>query len=166
MSNLGVHPVDVDGPATAHPRPFRCRIDVAPSQESAEVSHINNIEFMRWIDRGAELHCDACGWMRQQLLDAGVMWFVARHEVDYLAEASAADDLLLTTWVEDVRRVKSWRSTVIHRLGPGEPVPVCQARTLWVLVDLSTRRPCRVPLEMARAFDPLERPRLAKDTLA
>jgi len=141
-----------------HPRPFQCEVGVSPSHSSNEVDHINNIQYIRWIDKGAELHCDACGWTRDRMLKDGVMWFVARHEIDYLAEATSSDRLRLTTWVDDIRRVKSWRTTIIHSLGDPHIV-VCRCKTLWVLVNLETRRPISVPSEMASAFEPLNKPR-------
>lgn len=142
-----------------HSTPFQCQITVQPHQSSTEVDHINNIEYLRWIDKGAQLHCDACGWTRQQLLDAGMMWFVAKHEIEYLAEASLKDTLRLTTWVDDIRRVKSWRSSLIHSIGDPH-ITVCRCRTLWVLVDLATRRPMSVPKEMGIALNPKTTPRV------
>lgn len=161
MNTLHLVPVHgVDGPPVDHDAPFRCQIRVDDTQASNEVDHVNNIEFLRWIDRASELHCDAAGWPRQRMLDAGMMWFVARHEIDYRAEVSIGDDLLLSTWVEDVRRVKSWRSTAIHCRAEDTWECACRARTLWVLVDLATRRPRPVPADMATAFAPLAAPRL------
>ncbi|MHC4993316.1 MAG: hypothetical protein ACYTGC_20300 [Planctomycetota bacterium] len=39
---------------------------------------------------------------------------------------------------------------------PADGLIVCQAATLWVHVDLATRRPTRVGPEMAKRFDPLQ----------
>jgi acyl-CoA thioester hydrolase len=163
MPELDIKPTSeellIDG--VIHPSPFQCEINVLPEQSSAEVDHVNNIEYIRWIDKGAQLHCDACGWTREQLLLSDVMWFVGRHEVDYRAEATLRDKLILTTWVEDIRRVKSNRTTLIHAIRE-KPVLVCQSKTLWVLVDVKTKRPCPVPSEMATALSPLTKPRLAR----
>ena len=165
MNEIQLHPCSAEETLAfaniEHSNPFQCNIAVSESHTSNEVNHINNIQYIRWIDRGAELHCDAMGWTRERLLQGGMMWFVARHEIDYLAEATASDQLRLTTWVEDVRRVKSWRTTVIHALR--DPyTEVCRCRTLWVLVNLETRRPMSVPSEMANAIDPLHKPRVTK----
>jgi acyl-CoA thioester hydrolase len=81
------------------------------------------------------------------------MWFVARHEIDYLAEAFPDDELIIATWVRDMRKVKSWRDYLIIR--PADQTVICRAATLWVLVDLATRRPCRIEREMADRFNPL-----------
>jgi acyl-CoA thioester hydrolase len=142
--------------AVPHPRPFACEIVATAAGSSRAVDHVSNVTFVRWLDRVAELHCDAAGFARPRMLADGRMWFVARHEIDYLAEVVPGDRLVALTWVRDLRRVKSWRDTVFVRM-PGESV-VCRAATLWVYVNLTTRRPTTVPPEMAAALDPLLSP--------
>jgi acyl-CoA thioester hydrolase len=117
------------------------------------IEHASNVEYVRWLDRAAELHSDSLGCTRAALLERGQMWFVARHEIDYLAEAWLGDELLIATWVRDMRRVRSWRAYAIIR--PGDDQVICRAATLWVLVDLATRRPVQIPEEMRRRFQPL-----------
>ena len=162
MTPLLVQPCNEDAiiqfDETLHPSPFQCAIEITPEQSSNEVDHVNNIEFLRWIDNASQLHCDACGWERAKLLSNGIMWFVARHEIDYCSEARSTDCLRLTTWVDDVRRVKAWRTTYVHALGE-EPRIVCKCKTLWVLVDIESRKPKTVPLDMAKSFHPLTPPR-------
>jgi acyl-CoA thioesterase FadM len=52
-----------------------------------------------------------------------------------------------------MRRVKSWRDTLVVR--PADATTVCRAATLWVLVDLASRRPTRIDAGMAQRFSPL-----------
>jgi acyl-CoA thioester hydrolase len=139
-----------------HPRPFLCETRIDGGDLSRAVPHVSNIEFIRWIDRAAELHADDLGYTRQAMVDRGIMWFVVRHEIDYLAEAWADDELVVATWVRDMRRVKSWRDTLVVR--PADKTILCRAATLWVLVDLATRRPTRIDEVMARRFSPLIAP--------
>ena len=164
MSDISLQPLlqktPIAIPDCEHPAPFQCNIEILPHQSSNEVDHVNNIEYIRWIDKAAQLHCDATGWDRNKLLSHNIMWFVARHEIDYRAEATSQDTLLLSTWVEDVRRVKSWRSSVITRMG-SDPTVVCTCRTLWVLVDLESRRPIAVPEQMAEDLQPITPARIA-----
>ena len=68
-----------------HEAPFLCELRVDHSLVSRAVPHVNNIGFVQWVDRVAELHADAAGYTRAELLRRGVMWFVVRHEIDYLA---------------------------------------------------------------------------------
>jgi acyl-CoA thioester hydrolase len=146
--------VDLAAFEIPHPRPFVCEITIGEELLSRAIPHVSNIEYVRWLDRAAELHADAAGYTRRTMLDANLMWFVARHEIDYHAETWLDDRLLIATWVRDFKRVKSWREYAIVR--PADEAVVCRASTLWVLVDLATRRPRRIPAEMAGAFDPLD----------
>lgn len=114
------------------------------------VGHVSNTEYVRWLDRAAELHSDAVGYTRDRLLDEGLMWFVARHEIDYLAEVWSGDELVIATWVRDMRRVRSWRGYAIVR--PSDETVVCRAATLWVLVHLASRRPVQIPPSMVESF--------------
>jgi len=136
----------------AHPLPFACRLTVGRDVMSSVIDHVSNIEFVRWLDRAAELHSDACGYTRARLLDDGMMWFVARHEIDYLQECHLDDSLTIFTWVRNVKRVKAWRDYVIIR--ESDRSVVCRATTLWVLVDLARRKPVRLPQEMIHALHP------------
>ncbi|MCI0365100.1 MAG: acyl-CoA thioesterase [Phycisphaerales bacterium] len=118
------------------------------------VDHVSNIEYVRWLDRAAELHADSLGYTRSWLLKNGIMWFVARHEIDYLAEAHSNDELVIATWVRTIGKVKSWRDYLIVR--PSDQTVICRAATLWVLVNLQTRRPKRISAQMIERFAPLE----------
>jgi acyl-CoA thioester hydrolase len=146
-------PVTAPNGEIPHPAPFLCDLAIAPHEVSRAIPHVSNVEYVRWLDRAAELHSDSLGYTRRRMLDDGVMWFVARHEIDYLAEVWPRDELVVATWVRDFDRVKSWRDYVILR--PGDDSIVCRAATLWVYVDLARRRPVRVPRAMVEAFRPL-----------
>ncbi|MFO0829634.1 MAG: acyl-CoA thioesterase [Phycisphaerales bacterium] len=140
--------------AIAHPRPFLAELVVGPEHLSRLLPHANNAEYVRWLDRVAELHAESAGYGRTALLTDGRAWFVARHEVDYLAECWESERLVIATWVRTMRRTTSWRDTLIVR--PCDATLVCRASTLWAYVDLASRRPTRVPTEMSRGFDVLE----------
>ena len=89
------------------------------------------------------------------MAELGHMWFVARHEVDYRAEAFPGEELHVFTWVRSIAGPVSWRETVVLR--PGDGRLVCAAATRWAWVNLASRRPVRVPLAIAEALDPMER---------
>ena len=142
------------GAAVPHARPFAMRLVASADGVSRTVAHVSNVEYVRWLDRAAELHCDALGWSRERMAAGGHMWFVARHEVDYRAEAFPGDELHVFTWVRTLGRSTSWRDTLVLRAGAG--TVVCSASTLWAFVDLATRRPARIPPEIRAALEPLE----------
>jgi acyl-CoA thioester hydrolase len=146
-------PFDVAAFDIPHRLPFLCDLRVTRAQLGTVIEHVSNIEYVRWLDRAAELHADSLGYTRHFMWQSGLMWFVARHEIDYLAECWLDDELVIATWVRDFHKVKSWRDYLIVR--PRDGAVICRAATLWVLVDLATRRPRRVDREMIDRFDPL-----------
>ena len=77
MNEIQLHPCSTEETLAfdniEHSNPFQCNIAVSENHTSNEVNHINNIQYIRWIDRGAELHCDAMGWTRERLLQGGMM---------------------------------------------------------------------------------------------
>lgn len=143
-------PFDLSVYELTHPNRFLCDIRIDRSHIGNVIEHVTNTEYVKWLDRAAELHADSLGYTRKWLLDNGIMWFVARHEIDYLAEVWLDDHLVIATWPREFSRVKSWRDYVIIR--PFDQTVVCRASTLWVLVNLESRRPMRIPQEMVARF--------------
>lgn len=158
MTEIQIEPNKVEDyvkfEAVPQPNSFQCKITPLPHQASNQVNHVNNIEIIKWFDKASELHCDHVGWTRKKMLEENIMWFVARHEIDYQAEATMNDRLVLATWVEDIRRVKSWRHSIIYSIEE-ECRVISTCRTLWVLVNLMTRKPVSVPEDMATALNPV-----------
>jgi acyl-CoA thioester hydrolase len=146
-------PLDLDRYEIPHPHPFLLDITVEHAHLGEVIEHVSNLEYVRWLDRAAELHSDALGYTRRWLLERDLMWFVARHEIDYRAECWLGDELVVATWVRDFKRVKSWREFAIVR--PSDETIVCRASTLWVLVNLETRKPVQIERAMIERFEPL-----------
>ena len=127
------------------PPVFAVRIEVSPDETSALVPHANNIVILGWVDLVASLHGAHAGAARDDIAREGRMWFVARHEVDYLAEAFAGEPLVLATWVERAGRTSLIRATAIVR---PDGAAVARARSRWAFVDLGTRRPTAIPADV------------------
>jgi acyl-CoA thioester hydrolase len=137
-----------------HPDPFLTEITVAAGHLSRVIPHCNNVEILKWIDRAAELHAASVGEDRAALAAQHRAWFVARHEVDYRAEAFEGDRLVVATWVRSARRSIAWRDSLVVR--PADRTVICSAATLWVHLDLRTRRPLAPPA--ATGLSPPEQP--------
>jgi acyl-CoA thioester hydrolase len=162
MSHDPAH-VGVDVPSRAgfdlaawgipHMSPFVMSLVVGREHVGRAVPHVSNVEYIRCLERAAVSHADSLGYDQHHLQSKGMTWFVARHEIDYKAEAWQGDELVIATWVRDMRRVRSWRDSVIVR--PADQTLICRSSTLWVLVDLDSHRPRRIPPDMAARFSPL-----------
>lgn len=131
-----------DWPVPAH------RVDwfeavVDRSGISRRIAHVNNAEYVRWIDIVAVLAGVRAGSTRERLERDNLLWFVARHEIDYRGETFPDDRIVAGTWLSDWTRVSVVRHTFIGR--PSDRGILIAARTRWVLVDGDTKRPTRIP---------------------
>lgn len=120
---------------------------VARSMLSALVPHANNVQIVGWIDEVARAHGDASGLTRETMHSQDRMWFVARHEIDYLAESFEGDTLRVATWISGVGKTTCSRITRIWRRDADAPegwTPTVDALTRWVHIRLSTRKPARI----------------------
>ncbi|MSR41713.1 MAG: hypothetical protein EXS10_07400 [Phycisphaerales bacterium] len=143
--------------AIEHPRAFLAPIILHPHELSQTVAHANNVAMAAWIDRLAELHADAHGCSRELQARQGRVWFVARHEVDYLGEAFLGDDLYGATWIESMGRTTLMRRTSVFRISAAAIAPklLLSASTRWAYVDLASRKPVAMPTEWRLWLDPL-----------
>lgn len=125
---------------------FWCSMRVPNTGVSPEVPHVNNAEYVRWVDRAAELAVDSVGHTRQAMLAMNRMWFVVRHELDYRAECFVNDNVFVATWVHSNTRTTSLRETRIMRAQDWKPI--LTATTRWAYINLESRRPAKIPLEL------------------
>lgn len=136
---------------------FTASLRVGSEGLSHTVAHVSNVTFLRWIDRLAELHGESHGCSRATLAALGVMWFVARHEIDYRAEAHLGDTLGCATWAAEIRHTSIVRRSVIWNITNG--TALCSASSRWAFVNLTTRRPTRIDSLQITA---LQRPALLR----
>lgn len=132
------------------PDPFTLRLIVGPAHLSRVIPHVPNTTFVQWLESMAVAHSASLGfdeaWHRQR----DMIWFVRRHEIDYLAEVLEGDDLAMATWVEGFNKTSSPRRYLIYR--PRDSTVVCRAMTVWVLMSRRGRRPQRIDPEVAASY--------------
>jgi len=132
------------------PRVHRYPITV-PSESIDVLGHVNNQEYVRWMQEAATGHSIAQGWPLARYVARGQGWFVRRHTVEYLRPAFAGDALALYTWVASFERSSSPRRYLFHRAA--DRAVVARAETLWVFVDFRTGAPVRIPADLRSAFE-------------
>jgi acyl-CoA thioester hydrolase len=113
-----------------------------------ELEHVSNLVYVRWVLDAATAHSLAVGWGHAEYRALGAVFVVHRHEIDYLAQVTAGDELVATTWVEDWRAAACLRRTEIAR---GSKI-VARAATTWAFVAFATGRPLRIPDELRAVF--------------
>ena len=112
--------------------------------------HVNNKEYLAWMEAIAIAHSAACGWSLERYAASGTSWYVRSHAVDYLAPAFEGDRLVAATWVESMETSSSWRRYAFLRESDRRPIAL--ARTLWIHVDSAHGRPKAIPDALRDAF--------------
>jgi acyl-CoA thioester hydrolase len=104
--------------------------------------------YLRYLAHAAVEASTAAGFEPDWYARNGTMWLVRRSTLD-VARPVGAGPLEIRTWVEDFRRVRSFRRYEVR----GPDGALCAGGlTDWVYVDALTGRPRRVPAEMESAF--------------
>jgi acyl-CoA thioester hydrolase len=134
---------------------FPYSVTVRPEDTDA-LQHANNVSYVRWMQDAAIAHSTANGWPTRAYLEKGHAWVARRHTIDYLRQARRDDELLVLTWVAEMRKVRSKRRYRFIRLE--DETIIATGETQWGFVDIASGRPTRIPTEVSRCFRSLPEP--------
>ena len=79
---------------------FEQRITAEPA-DIDELGHVNNAVWVRWIQEVATAHWYA---LADPAHHAAYVWFIVRHEIDYLRGLAVGESVTGRTWVADAPR--------------------------------------------------------------
>jgi acyl-CoA thioester hydrolase len=114
--------------------------------------HVNNLEYLRWMQSAAVLHSDSQGCTKATTA-AGATWVVRTHHVKYLRPAFAGENIIVLTWVSDFRRVQSLRKYRIIRVE--DNALLVEGETNWIFVDAKTGQLRSIPKNVINTFEVL-----------
>lgn len=132
--------------SSVEPVVFRMPIDVTDEHVDAPGHHVNNIVYVRWVQQVATAHWQSVATPEQQ---ASVVWFVVRHEIDYLKEVFVGESLVASTHIGEARGARLERFVEIVR---EDGTTVARARSVWAAISARNGRPTRVTGEMLAGF--------------
>jgi acyl-CoA thioester hydrolase len=139
--------------------PVYSYIFTVPPAAIDENGHVNNVQYVQWMQDVAVRHYEAIGGIPPtQAL--GATWVVRSHLIEYLLPAFAGDEIEIRTWVVNLRRVRSLRRYEFIRQADGKML--VKGETDWVFVDAKTGRPLGIPEKVARIFSLLPSDTAAK----
>lgn len=131
------------------------RIYVKPLRVGAEAidvhGHVNNQEYLRWMQEIAIEHSTAQGWPMARYLSEAASWYVRSHLIEYLRPGLLGDELQVCTWVATMANRNSLRRTLFLRAA--DQSVIARAETQWIFVDLKNGRPLSIPDPLRDAFE-------------
>lgn len=133
-----------DAPANSFSHEFQ-----VPASAIDALGHANNVEYVRWVQDIAGAHWFAI--CPPEARDRYI-WVVREHRIRYKQSAFAGETLRATTWVGETSGATSLRFTRLTRVRDG--VLLCEAETIWALLEPASGRPVRVTAEMVAWLQP------------
>lgn len=112
--------------------------------------HVNNVEYLRWMQDVAIAHSTALGWPMERYLAARCGWVVRSHTIEYLRPALQDDPLRLLTWVAAVGERSSTRKYLFWRESDAQVI--ARAETGWVFVDARSGLPQQIRDDVRASF--------------
>ncbi len=116
--------------------------------------HVNNVEYVRWMQDAAVAHISSLGWTPEKHLENGIVWVASTHTIHYRSPAFQGDSVVVRTWVENMRKVRSLRKYEIIR--DSDETLLAVAETDWALLSVEEQRPVRIPAEIVVLFENLK----------
>ncbi|GAB4540904.1 MAG: acyl-CoA thioesterase [Anaerolineales bacterium] len=110
--------------------------------------HVNNVAYVQWMQDVAVEHYAALGGIAAQ--GANATWVVREHRVEYLLPAFEGEQIEISTWVENIRKVRSLRMYEFTRMADGKTL--VKGETDWVFVDVHAGKPLPIPAAVIEAF--------------
>jgi acyl-CoA thioester hydrolase len=109
--------------------------------------HVNHAAYLTYLEHARISALEEIGWGMQRLSDAGYQVVVVGIEVGFRRPAGAGDDLVVETWVEEIRTASSrWRQQITR----GDEL-ILQARIRAAATTLGGR-PARAPADLNEAL--------------
>lgn len=130
-------------------RVYRHEFDV-PDTAIDGNGHVNNVQYVQWMQDAAVLHSDAVG-CTEATHAIGATWVARSHWIEYLRPAFVGDRIAVLTWVANFRRVRSLRQYRFVRIA--DEAVLAEGETDWVFVDASSGRPRPIPAAVTSLFE-------------
>ena len=130
------------------PRIFHKSLVVTPASIDA-VGHVNNREYLRWMEEIAVEHSAAQGWPMDRYYADRTAWVASTHFIEYLRPALADESLDVYTWITRWSERDCLRRYAILR----DRKLLARGETLWTFMDLDSGRARAIPPLVLEAFD-------------
>ncbi len=122
---------------------------VVPEQAIDQNGHVNNVEYVRWMQQAAEFHSHREG-CTQTTSNLDATWVCSRHEIKYFQPALLHEEIAVLTWVSNMRRASSLRKYKFLRLR--DRSILATGETNWIFLDRQTGRPRAIPESVSGLF--------------
>ncbi len=119
--------------------------------ELGDDGRIGHGVFLQWFEEAAIQASAAAGYGLAAYEELQGAWVMRDIDVEFLDSPRYDEEVNVTTWVSDFRRVRSHREYVARRTV--DQAVLARGRAEWVFLDTRTLMPRRLSAEMVAQFD-------------
>lgn len=123
---------------------------VVPETAIDANGHVNNVQYVHWMQDAAMAHSAALGWPHERYAALGKTWIIRSHTIEYRHSAYAGETIVVYTWVAALEKIRSLRKFKFYR--PADETVLATAATLFIFCDLRTGRPLTIPQEVQQVY--------------
>ena len=116
---------------------------IAEWRDIDSAQHVNNATYLNYMEESGIQAAKSFGWSMQRMQSEGFAIVAREYRIEYRLQVTLGEDLLVTTFLSELRRASAVRHYLITRVEDGELI--AQARGLWVFVNLTTGGITRLP---------------------
>ena len=132
------------------PATFEYHLTVTEGEIDGQ-GHVNNLEYLKWMQDAAVAHSAEQGWTTQRYRNLGSGWVARTHRIEYLQPAFAGENIIVKTWISNFKKVTSLRKYKIIR--SADAAVLATAETNWAFIGLERYIPRRIPQELCESFE-------------
>lgn len=112
--------------------------------------HLNNAAYLNYAEDCVVQLTASMDWPMSRWMEEGIAFVARKNIIEYLKPAFLDDELTIATWLYDLKpasvvRHYEFSNSVTSNL-------IAQLQTRWVMIDIETRRPMKIPEFFQRAF--------------
>lgn len=113
-----------------------------------QLNHVNNVRYVQWVQDIAEAH-----WLKNapKTILENYFWVMLSHNIQYKGEALLGDELTVKTFVSKSEGLTSIRHVEITNNANDKLIVTSE--TKWCFMNTATKKPARIPAEVAKLFD-------------
>ena len=112
-----------------------------------DLNHVNNVVYVNWIQEIAKNHWNVL--VSDEIKD-NYYWVLLEHNIKYLHSALLNEKIIIKTYIEETKGVKSSRKVEIYNKGTNQLLVT--SKTIWCLINAKTNKPSRINNEIRKAF--------------
>jgi acyl-ACP thioesterase len=105
------------------------------------------------LQEAATAHAERLGVAVETLAKRGMAWVLSRLHLNLIRWPHGDEEIVVETWPEAMNRLMVERRFSIF---DGDDTRIGTVSTLWFVLDLTRRKPIRLPVEMAGRMDDYE----------